>query len=219
MNQAQDFCLVGTGAVFDSIAGDPAGYGLPEGWTLRRADDLASLAASVGALLEGLEPGGGRLFVAVDQNALNHARLELYGAARLRGLKLATLVHARAIVAPDATLADNVWIGAGALVDSAARIAGDVLVNPGARIDARVRIGMHGWIGPGASVGAGTEIGAHCVVGADARLGAGLKVGKFCVIERPGPHDEDLPAGSFMAAQFATPARMIGAGYSFEKQR
>ncbi|QHI97959.1 hypothetical protein GT347_08105 [Xylophilus rhododendri] len=214
-----NLCLIGVGSVFDTIAGDAIGHGLPEGWSLRRAESVAVLSSSVETLLEGLLPTETQLFVAVDQNALNHARLELYGAARLRGLRLATLVHARAIVAPDAKLADNVWIGAGALIGSAARIDSNVMVNPAARIDGGARIGMHGWIGPGAVVGAGVEIGQHGVIGADVRLRAGLRLGKHCVVDTGAAQTEDLAAGSFLAPHFPSPARIVGAGYSHQKQR
>ncbi len=219
MSELCDFFLLGIGDAFDAIAADAEGHGLPAGWRMRRADSVAALSGSVAGLLDGIDPAAAQVFAAVDQNALNFARLELYGAARLRGLRMATLVHARAIVAPDAKLADNVWIAAGALVGSGVQIASDVLVHPGARIDAGVRIGMHGWIGPGAALGAMVELGAHCTVGADARLRTGLRIGKNCVVDSTTPHISDLPAGSFIAPQFKTPARIIGAGYSFEKRR
>ncbi len=219
MISTQEFCLVGVGEVFQTIASDAAGYGLPKVLQLREATSVAALSASASELLDGLDPSTTQIFVAVDHNALNYARLELYGAARLRGLRMATILHFRAIVAPDAQLADNVWIGAGALIGSAARIASDVLIHPGTRIDAGARIGMHSWIGPGASVGAGTEIGAHSVVGADQRLRAGLCIGRHCVIEGADAPSEHMASGSFSAPHFATPARMIGAGYSFEKRR
>ncbi|GKT24220.1 hypothetical protein [Acidovorax sp. SUPP3334] len=219
MNFGESFCLIGVGDVLQTIASDPAGYGLPQGWQLRAASSVAALSASASELLEGLDPAATTLFVAVDHNALNHARLELYGAARLRGLRMATLVHARAIVAPDARVADNVWIGAGTLIGRAASISSDVLIHPGTRIDAGAKIGMHSWIGPGASVGTDTEIGAHSVIGADQRLRAGLHIGRHCVIDGTDTPSEHLASGSFIAPHFARPARMIGAGYSFEKRR
>lgn len=213
------FCLLGCGEVFETIVSDPAGHGLPEGWLARPAKSVAVLSASIAALLDGLDAATTRVFVAVDQNALNYARLELYGAARLRGLRMASLIHQRAMVAPDARIDDNCWLGAGVIVGRGAHLSGDVMVHPGARIDAGARVGMHVWIGAGATVGTRTEIGAHCVLGPDVRLCAGLRLGKHCVIDTAMPWSADLPAGSFAAPQFPLGARMIGAGYSFEKQR
>ncbi len=210
--------LIGCGTVFDAMAADSAGYGITPGCELRSAASVAELAGAVPLLLEGLDPARHRIFIAVDQNALNYARLELYGAARLRGFKPATLVHERAWVAPDARLDDNVWLGPGVLVGSKARLGSDVMVNPGARIDAGAHVEAHGWIGAGASVGAGTRVGTHCVIGADVHLRAGLQVGRHCVLDRPGAWDESLPNGVFSAPQFAAPARMVGAGYSHQKR-
>ncbi|WCM88969.1 hypothetical protein [Acidovorax sp. NCPPB 3576] len=213
------FCLLGTGSVFDMIAEDAAAYGLPEGWTMRRVDDVAALSAAIPSLLEGLEPGLTSVFAAVDQNALNYARLELYGAARLRGLHMATLIHERAIVAPSAQLADNVWVGPGAIIGRATRIAGDVMVHAGARIDAGAHVGMHGFIGPGASVGENTAVGPHCVIGSNVHLGASLQFGRHCVIDVSRQQTVGLAAGSFIATHFPNPARMIGAGYTYERRR
>lgn len=212
-------CLIGCGSTFESISADAAAYDFPSGWLARKADSVASLSSCAAALLDGLSVADTRIFVAVDQNALNYARLEIYGAARMRGLRMAQLVHARAWVAPDARLGDNVWVGAGAIVSSKTHIDPNVMISAGARVDAGVRIGMHSWIGAGASVGEGAQIGSHCVIGSDTRVHAGLKIGKHCVIDTLSPWSQDMADGTFVAPQFDSPARMIGAGYSFTKSR
>ncbi len=210
--------LIGCGSVFDAIATDAVGYGIAPDGERRAAASVAALAVSVPALLEGLDPALHRIFLAVDQNALNYARLELYGAARLRGFRPASLVHARAWVAPDARVDDNVWVGPGVLVAGQARLGSDVLVSPGARIDAGAHIEAHGWIGAGASVGAGTRVGSHSVIGADVHLRAGLQIGRHCVLDRPGAWEATAANGVFSAPQFSAPARIIGAGYSHQKR-
>lgn len=216
---ANQLCVIGLGTVFEAIANDPHGHGLPPSWSTRRAESVAALSSSSSQLLDGLDPGATQLFVAVDQNALNYARLELYGAARMRGFKMATLAHVRAFVAPDAQLADNVWIGAGSLIAGGVSLGSDVHVHPGVRIDARVRVGAHSWIGPGASVGVDTEIGQHSVIGPDSHLIARARVGRHCVIDTGNQWCQDMASGSFIAPQFTTPARIIGAGYSYETRR
>ncbi|WCM92724.1 hypothetical protein M5C99_20650 [Acidovorax sp. NCPPB 2350] len=216
---AAGFCLLGLGTVFDAICNDPWGHGLPEDWTSRRASSVAALSGVSSQLLEGLDPARMKIFVAVDHNALNYARLELYGAARLRGLRMPPLIHARAVVAPDARIGDNCWVGGAAVIGQGAHLQGDVMVHPAARVDAGAQVGMHGWIGPGASVGAEAEVGSHCVIGSDTRLQAGVRIGRHCVLDRQRPCETDIPAGSFAAPQFANGARIVGAGYSFEKPR
>jgi carbonic anhydrase/acetyltransferase-like protein (isoleucine patch superfamily) len=218
MSAPNTICLIGCGRVFDAIAIDTSAYGLEDRWIVRAAPSVAQLAASAASLLEGLDPATTRVFAAVDENALNYARLELYGAARLAGLRLATLIHARAWRAPDAKLGDNVWLGPAALVAAGAQLSGDVMVNAGARIDAGARIAAHVWIGAGATVGADAAVGTHSVIGADVLIRAGTQLGRHCVIDRPGPWERSLPDGSMLDTRFATPARIIGAGYSFHRR-
>lgn len=210
--------LVGFGAAFEEIAADLAAYAPGFAWQLRRAQSVAALAQSVDTLLEGL-PLAANVFIAVDSNAINYARLELYGPARLRGYRLATLVHPNAHVAPDAQLGDNVWIGPGVIVGSGCKLGSNVLVNAGARLDAGVQVGMHGWIGAGASIGTGTQLGSHNVLGADVRLGAGLQIGKHCVLTQPGYWTQSFPAGTFLEPGYPNPARMIGAAWSWQSRR
>ncbi|KND59548.1 hypothetical protein BVER_01313 [Candidatus Burkholderia verschuerenii] len=186
--------------------------------SVRRADSVASIAHTANAMLEDI-PDTAMVFVAVDSNAINHARVELYGPAKLRGGRMATLVHPKSYVAPDAQLGDNVWIAPGTNIGRRGKIGSDVLINAGARIDTQVQIGMHGWIGAGASIGAATELAAHCVLGADVRLGAGLTIGKYCVMTQPGVWTTSLPSGTFIEPGYTTPARMIGAGYTWQARR
>ena len=212
-------CVIGCGTAFESITNDAAAYNVPNGFLVRKAENVAALSTSAANLLEGLTLADTSLFIAVDQNALNFARLELYGAARLRGFRMTTLIHARAWVAPDAQLGDNVWIAAGAIVNRKANIEPDVMVLAGARIDANVNIGKHSWIGGGASLGEGVHIGSHSVIGNDMRIRAGLSVGKYCVLDTLGVWNQDMADGSFISPQFDLPARLIGPSYSFTKSR
>jgi UDP-3-O-[3-hydroxymyristoyl] glucosamine N-acyltransferase len=211
-------CLIGIGGAFDEIAADHAAYVPGATWEIRRAQSVAALAQSADALLDGL-PDSAKIFIAVDSNAINFARLELYGRALLRGYQLTTLIHPKAHVAPDAQLGSNVWIGPGASIGSRCKLSSDVLVNACVRLDAGVQVGAHGWIGPGASIGAGTELGGHCVLGADVRVAAGLQIGKHCVLTQPGYWAQSLPAGTFVEAGYSEPAHVIGAAYSWQPRR
>ena len=213
----KSLCLIGCGATFEMIAADAVGYGLPEGWIARQVESVSTLSSSTSNLLDGLVATDTQIFVAVDQNALNYARLELYGAARLRGFRMAKLTHKSALVAPDAKINDNVLIGPRTLVASKVNINSDVLVSPGVRLDVGAHVGAHCWIGPGASVGAGVVIGSHSVIGADMRIREGIKIGKHCVLDTAITWSKNMADGSFVAPQFDLPARIIGAGYSFTK--
>lgn len=211
-------CLVGCGSAFDCIAAEPQAYA--EGaWEIRKAAGVAQLASTASALLSGLSPLETRLFIAVDAQALNYARLELYGVARLAGLKMATLVHPTAWVAPGTRLADNVWVGPGVRISPGCRIDSDVLLNIGVRLDERAHISAHGWVGPGASLGAGVRVGQHSAVGADVHVRAGVQIGRHCTIDHGGIWTRDLADGSFLEPELpCSTAHVIGAGYSFQRK-
>ena len=218
MNAPSMYCLVGCGNVFDIIAAETQVYAANTTWEIRPAEGVAQLASTAGKLLEGIDRLTTRLFIAVDAQALNYARLELYGVARLAGLQMATLVHPTAWVAPGVRLADNVWLGPGVRVAVGSRIDSDVLINMGARVDEYVHIAAHGWIGAGASLGRGVNIGVHSAIGADVCLRAGLQIGRHCTIDHAGIWTRDLKNGSFLEPELPVVARIIGPGYSFQSK-
>lgn len=211
--------LIGCGAAFEAIACEPAAYGLSVPPELRRIASVAAVADAADAALDGLAGAEGdapRVFIAVDAHALNYARLELYGRAKLRGVRMATLVHGCAIVAPGVRLADNCLIGPAALIGPGAVIGGDVFIGAGARLDACVTLAAHVWVGAGAALGAGCRVGTHSFVGDDVRLRAGVCLGRHCVVDHAAEHGRSLHDGSFIEPVFGGAATIIGAGYSFD---
>lgn len=218
MTEALTYCLVGCGSAFDCIATEPQAYAAGS-WEIRHAAGVAQLASTVSTLLAGLSPQGTRLFIAVDAQALNYARLELYGVARLTGLKMATLVHPTAWIAPGVKLGDNVWVGPGARIGPGCRIDSDVLLNVGVRLDEKVHVSAHGWVGPGSSLGVGVRVGLHSVIGADVQVRAGVQIGRHCTIDHGGVWTRDLVDGSFLEPEMpSSTAQIIGAGYSFQRK-
>ena len=218
-DDAMRLCLIGCGEVFDLLHKDLATYG----WEASRVhghrfEQVADIAAQADEVLAHWDPQTHTLFIAVDANALNHARLELYGRARLRGFRLQSLVHPSVIAGPGARWADNVWIGPGTLLGPDCRIDSDSFIGAGSRLDARVHVGTHAWVGQGARIGAGCEVAAHCVLGQDVVLRADTQLGRHVLIEQPGSHDGHWPSGSFLEVDATHPARLIGPGYSFQRQ-
>lgn len=207
--------LIGCGEVYRAVTAEAALYAaLSAGLRCVALPGPSAIAAQADALLATLDPAQHRLFIAVDANALNHARLELYGRARLLGFRMATLVHPRACVSLDATLGDNVWIGPGAHIGPGCKVGSNTLVGAQARLDTGVVVGAHGWLGPGARVGSDSQIGAHCVIGADVQLRAATRVGRYCLLDQAGPWRDDVAPGTFAVDGWAQPARVVGAGYT-----
>lgn len=208
-----NLALIGCGALFDDIAAHWSLLGTGGELHLLRLPHTDAAAQDAAALLARFDPAHTHIFAAVDTQAINHARLDVYAKARLLGFKAASLRHPAAIVAPSAQVGENCWIGAGAVVAHGAHIGRNTIVGDMARIEANAKLGANGWIGAGAGVGAGTELGQNCLIGRDVRLGAGLKLGRHCVIDVPGAYAESLVDGTFIDPLFPQAVRIYGAAH------
>jgi len=202
--------LIGYGQLFDDIAAN--WHLLAHGCTLLPLR-LASADAAIddtGALLADLDPAQTRIFAAVDTQAVNHARLDVYAKARLMGFRGDSLRHPRAIVAGNVRIGENCWIGAGAVIAHGVQIGNNTIVGDAVRIGPGAKLGANGWVGAGASIGAGATLGQHYLIGQDVHLGAGLQIGRHCVIDVPGAYTETLADGTFIDPLFPHPARIYG---------
>ena len=211
MSNLPALALIGLGATYDSIAaawprmvvGARVLIALPLASTDGAADAAALMVASLDAATT-------HVFVAIDQNALNYARFDVYGRLRLLGFKSETLAHPSAIVESDVELKDGCWIGAGAIIGAGVRVGNCTFIGAGARVDSAVQIGANSWVGAGASIGRLTRLGKHCVVGADVRLGSSLVIGNHCVVDVPGSYSASLADGTFIDPLFSAPVRIYG---------
>ena len=210
-----ELVLIGCGDLYKTLSADAEIYiDLKNRLQCFPLSGPSALASQSDELLDTLEPTRHRLFIAVDANAMNHARLELYGRARLRGFRMSTLVHPMAYVSPAATLGDNVWVGPSAQIAADCKLGSNTLVGANARLDNAVTVGNHVWLGAGSSIGSTSHIGNHCIVGNDVKLRSGTRVGKYSFIEQAGPWSGEVAAGTFALNTYAEPARLIGAGYT-----
>jgi hypothetical protein len=213
-------CLLGCGEIFEAIANDLLTYGWDADHVhvhrFERVDDIAIQADGV---LSQWDPNVDRLFVAVDGNALNHARLELYGRARLLGFRMQALIHPSVIVGSGTKWADNVWIGPGSLLGPQCRIDSDSFIGQGSRLDAHVHVGSHVWVGTGARLGPHSHIGNHCVLGQDVILKPRAQLGSHVLLDQIGPWEGSWAAGTFLESGWKQPAQMIGPGYSFQRKK
>lgn len=211
--------LIGCGSVYDALIDDLSAYGLDSARVQgHRFNQVADITAQAEQVLAQWSPQSHELFIAVDSNALNHARLEMYGRARLRGFRMRSLVHRSAVLGTGVKLADNVWVGPGALLGPSCQIASNTLIGAGVRLDAGVRVAAHCWIGPGARVGQHVSLDSHVVLGADVVLQEHTELGRYVLLEQPGPWHGVLPSGTFWEARARSAARIIGPGYTFERK-
>ena len=201
--------LVGCGRVFESIAAGAGSYEGGENLEIRRLESTDAIAGAAFADMPAHQ-GDDRVFVAVDQSALNHARFDLYGRLRLAGYRFRTLIHRSAIVDPSAQIGENCWVGPGAIVASRAVLGNNTFVGAGALVDAAAQLASSVWVGSGARVGADSHIGSHSVIGADVRIGNAIEVGRHCSVETPGNYVEPLPDRTFIDPLFVLPVRVYG---------
>lgn len=202
--------LIGCGPLFEDIAAN--WRLLCEGRELHllQLENTDHAAQDTAALLAGHDPSRTRIFAAVGSQAVNHARLDVYGRARMMGFRAESLRHPSAVVAGDVRIGENCWIGAGAVIAHGVQIGNNTIIGDAARIEAGARLGANTWIGAGASVGAKTVLGQNCLIGHDVRMGAGLQIGRHCVVDVPGSYAESLPMGVFIDPLFPLPVRIYG---------
>lgn len=208
---ADTLALIGCGQLFNDIRACWPTLGHGRALLPLQLTSTDAAADETAALLAGHDPARVRIFAAVDSQAINHARLDVYAKARLMGFRGDSLRHPSAIVAGDAKVGENCWVGAGAVIAHGVQIGNNTVVGDAARIEARVKLGAHGWIGAGASIGTVTTLGQHCLIGRDVHLGAGLQVGRHCVIDAPGAYSESVADGTFIDPLFPLPVRIYGA--------
>jgi UDP-3-O-[3-hydroxymyristoyl] glucosamine N-acyltransferase len=209
--QKPALALVGSGSVFETVrAALPRIAGEDRHSYVMQLASTDATAADVAAFLSTLNAGEVHVFAAIDQNALNHARLDAYACARLRGFKCETLIHPSAIVEPDARMGENCWIGAGALIGAGVRIGNNTFIGTGARIDPGVQLGANAWVGPGAAIGQNARVGSHCVIGTDVKIAANVVLGRHCSIDVPGAYADSLSDGTFIDALFSVPVHIFG---------
>lgn len=207
---ATSLALIGLGQLFDDICANWQLLGHGRTLLPLRLASTDTPTDDTAALLADLDPAQTRIFVAVDTQAINHARLDVYAKARFMGFRGESLSHPSAIVASNVRVGENCWIGAGAVIAHGVLIGNNTIIGDAARIEAGAKLGANGWVGAGASIGAGTTLGQHCLIGRDVRLGAGLQVGRHCVIDVPGSYSESMTDGTFIDPLFPQVVKIYG---------
>lgn len=206
--QLQELILIGCGAVFETVKLSWVDQRNMRTFALASTDGAADAAAR---LLSDFDVGGAKVFVAVGSNALNYARLEVYGRLRLLGFKCDTLIHPSAIVDSSARIGENCYVGAGANIGPSVRVGHNTFIGAGTRVELGAAIGAHTWVGAGAAIGRGASVGIHTVIGDEVKIGALVSIGRHCVMDVPGHYAEALADGTFIDALFPAAARIYGA--------
>jgi sugar O-acyltransferase (sialic acid O-acetyltransferase NeuD family) len=131
-------------------------------------------------------------FVAIGEAK---ARLDWITRIQEAGLALAAIVHPRAVVSVDATLASGVLVVGGAVINIGARLGEGVIVNTGATIDHDCVIEAGAHICPGAHLAGNVAVGRGAWVGIGASVCQGVKIGAGATIGAGAVVIHDIPAG------------------------
>lgn len=125
----------------------------------------------------------GRCEVILAIGDLRARRERIAGLGALpKGVKLATIVHPRAIVSPSATIEAGVFVGPGAVVHTRARIGAHAIINSGAIVEHECRIGENVHVAPGAALGGRVSVEADTLMGIGSRVLPNMQIGRGSTI-------------------------------------
>lgn len=190
-----------------------------EGWKDARPDEsVEKIVVTQGPgyvfdldVFNALDPAQGAMFVAFDERFGNFKRMELMQAAMARGFKLEPFVSPSAVVAKDAVIGPNAFIGAGVCTGTKVRVDYNAVVNAGARLGNGAHLRASCWLEMGVVVGDGADIGAHSTLRMGALVASGIKVGRNCELGWPRRYDKDLPSRTVFDTRYDEPIFVYGA--------
>ena len=107
----------------------------------------------------------------------NGSRRNVAEACLAAGIRLITVVHPSAVVAPSARIGQGTVVMAGSLINSDSQIGMGVIVNTGAIIEHDCRVEDFAHLSPGCILGGGARIGSLCWLGMGSLVIHGVAVG------------------------------------------
>lgn len=151
-----------------------------------------------------MSPDSVRLVNGIGTVRVAAARRRIYESFRAHGYRFACVIHASAIVAPDAALGEGAQVMAGAVLQTGCRIGENAIINTRAAVDHDCRIGDHVHVSPGATLCGNVEVGEGSHIGAGATVIQGIRIGSGCMVAAGAVVTRNLPDGVTVAG---VPAR------------
>lgn len=188
--------LAGLRALAYSVAGW-AGPGSAECWR-----GLPALGPDDGAWSR--EPGR---YVAAVGIGDNGTRARIQSRLEALGFALPPVCHPDASIAAECIVAAGAQIMAGAVVQPDADVGRGVIVNTGARVDHDVRLGPFSHVAPGATLCGGVTLGQAVMIGAGATIQPGVTIGDGATVGSGATVIRDVPQRQTV---FGSPARKAG---------
>jgi sugar O-acyltransferase (sialic acid O-acetyltransferase NeuD family) len=133
-------------------------------------------------------------------------RARVYEVFKEQGYTFAGVIHANAIISPEADLAEDIQVMAGAIIQTAVTIGANTIINTKASVDHECTVGKHVHIAPGATVSGGVTIGDGVLIGAGATIIQGVHVGANSTVAAGAVVVRDVPEGVVVRG---VPARVV----------
>jgi acetyltransferase EpsM len=182
--------------VMGFLDADPSKVGL-------RVLGLPVLLADAGEAVAVCRDKDAEVVVAVGANA---ARMRVFETLRSASVPIATIIHARAVVAGSAVVGEGTVVFAGVVVNPETRVGRNVILNTSASVDHDNRIGDHAHLSPGVHTGGTVTVGEGTHVGIGASIRNNIEIGAWSVVGAGSVVVKDLPDS---VVAYGVPARIV----------
>ncbi len=208
MSTALPLAIVGEARAVTTAAGIARAGGIACETLVLESRDAFRFALGPAQILH--PSGAWRLFVALDERAVNQARIELVAQAAAAGWTLATIVSPLAFVDPSTRLGANVLIAPGVQVGAGACIGEASILRANAVVAAGAHIGTGCTLGEAAQLRAGARLGRGCTLGPGCTVAETITIGEHSELLLPVSFAEAVPARSFFDPLLPHGARIVG---------
>lgn len=123
----------------------------------------------------------------------NQLRKHIFRQLCAQGEQVVTIIHPRAMVAPDVTVGAGAVIFAGVVVNTGATIGENVILNTACTVDHHNIVDDHAHIAPGAHLGGDVRIGEGAFVGIGATVMPQRSIGAWSIVGAGALVHRDIP--------------------------